>query len=219
MLPRVAIVDPELTRSLPPNITASTGLDALTQLIESYVSTRANPMTDNFCLDGIQHASACLVRAYANGDDSEARTEHMAWPACLVDWPWPTRDSAWCMASQRRSEECSKPRMALCARRCFPRECVRISARCGSGIPTADRSRGTPRLPVSLPETRKLPRKTARNGWKTSRGSLWRSHQHCGLRNSVIAIFPELVEKGARAAENSMRRQIRFLSRRLSWRR
>jgi alcohol dehydrogenase class IV len=82
MLPRVAIVDPELTRSLPAGITASTGLDALTQLIEPYVSSRANPMTDNFCLDGLRHASASLLRAYKNGNDSEARTG-MAWASLL----------------------------------------------------------------------------------------------------------------------------------------
>jgi alcohol dehydrogenase class IV len=82
MLPRVAIVDPELTLTLPPAITASTGLDALTQLIEPYVCTRANPMTDNFCLDGIRHAAGRLARAYANGADLEARTS-MAWASLL----------------------------------------------------------------------------------------------------------------------------------------
>lgn len=74
MLPRVAIVDPDLTHGLPAAITASTGLDALTQLIEPYVSSRANPFTDNLCLDGIRHASASLARAYRDGSDGEART-------------------------------------------------------------------------------------------------------------------------------------------------
>ncbi len=82
MLPRVAIVDPELAHSLPPALTATTGLDALTQLIEPYVCTRANPMTDNFCLDGIRHAAASLVRAYSHGNDLEARTS-MAWASLL----------------------------------------------------------------------------------------------------------------------------------------
>ena len=49
MLPRLAVVDPELTYDLPPALTASTGLDALTQLIEPYVSCRANPMIDAVC--------------------------------------------------------------------------------------------------------------------------------------------------------------------------
>jgi alcohol dehydrogenase class IV len=73
MLPRVAIVDPELTRRLPPAITASTGLDALTQLIEPYVSWRANPLIDGLCLDGIRHASGSLLSAFSDGSDMEAR--------------------------------------------------------------------------------------------------------------------------------------------------
>ena len=74
MLPRVAIVDPDLTLGLPPAVTASTGLDALTQLIEPYVSSRANPFTDSLCLDGIRHASESLPRAFRDGSDREART-------------------------------------------------------------------------------------------------------------------------------------------------
>src|SRR5208283_5436783 len=53
MLPRVALVDPELTYGLPPAVTAFTGLDALTQLIEPYVSARANPLVDAICVEGI----------------------------------------------------------------------------------------------------------------------------------------------------------------------
>lgn len=77
MLAKVAIVDPELTRDLPPELTASTGLDALTQLIEPYVSSRANPLTDALCLDGMRRAAVHLPRAYADGHDAEAR-EHMS---------------------------------------------------------------------------------------------------------------------------------------------
>src|SRR5260221_14101832 len=57
MLPRVALVDPELTYDLPPQITAATGLDALTQLIEAFVSTKANPMTDTICREGMQRVA------------------------------------------------------------------------------------------------------------------------------------------------------------------
>lgn len=73
MLPRIALVDPELTYDLPPEVTASSGLDALTQLIEPFVSVKANPMTDAICREGIRYAARSLRRAYANGDDKEAR--------------------------------------------------------------------------------------------------------------------------------------------------
>ncbi len=82
LLPRLAVVDPELTLDLPRTLTASTGLDALTQLIEPYVSVRANAMTDLFCVDGMRRAASALPRSWENGDDLEARTE-MAWSALL----------------------------------------------------------------------------------------------------------------------------------------
>ena len=77
MLAKVAIVDPELTRDLPPAVTASTGLDALTQLIEPFVSPRANPMTDGLCIDGICRAARSLRKAFVDGKDATAR-ENMA---------------------------------------------------------------------------------------------------------------------------------------------
>ena len=64
MLPRVALVDPELTYDLPPQITATAGLDALTQLIEPFVSVKANPMTDAICREGMQRVARSLRRAY-----------------------------------------------------------------------------------------------------------------------------------------------------------
>jgi alcohol dehydrogenase class IV len=73
MLPRLALVDPELTYDLPPEITASSGLDALTQLIEPFVSVKANPMTDAICREGLHRAARSLRRAYENGSDKEAR--------------------------------------------------------------------------------------------------------------------------------------------------
>jgi alcohol dehydrogenase class IV len=73
MLPRLALVDPELTYNLPPEVTATSGLDALTQLIEPFVSVKANPMTDAICREGIFHAARSLRRAYENGADQEAR--------------------------------------------------------------------------------------------------------------------------------------------------
>jgi len=73
MLPSLALVDPELTYSLPPAITASSGLDALTQLIEPFVSVKANPMTDAICREGMRHAAQSLRQAYHNGADASAR--------------------------------------------------------------------------------------------------------------------------------------------------
>ena len=82
MLPQVALVDPALTCSLPPEVTAFTGLDALTQLIEPYTGCRANPMTDAFCLEGIRRAARSLERAFHQGDDAVAR-ENMALASLL----------------------------------------------------------------------------------------------------------------------------------------
>ena len=75
LLPRVALVDPELTYGLPPSLTASTGLDALTQLIEPFVSVRSNPLTDALCLEGIRRAAGSLQRAYDEGNDPDARRD------------------------------------------------------------------------------------------------------------------------------------------------
>jgi alcohol dehydrogenase class IV len=75
LLPRLAVVDPELTLGLPPAITARTGLDALTQLIEAYVSIRSNPVTDGFCVQGIPLAARSLRRAFHQGADPKARRD------------------------------------------------------------------------------------------------------------------------------------------------
>ncbi|PWH17010.1 MAG: alcohol dehydrogenase [Ardenticatenia bacterium] len=75
LLPRVAIVDPELTYSVPPAVTASTGLDALTQVLEPYVSSRANAMIDPLVRDGMARAARSLRRAYEHGDDPDARED------------------------------------------------------------------------------------------------------------------------------------------------
>jgi alcohol dehydrogenase class IV len=68
LLPRLAIIDPGLTADLPPDITASTGLDALTQLIEPYVSLKANPITDAICREGMGYVARSLFKAYETGD-------------------------------------------------------------------------------------------------------------------------------------------------------
>ncbi len=84
MLARVALVDPELTYALPPAVTASSGLDALTQLIEPFTSSRATPITDAVCREGLARASRALRRAYEGA--AEAATVAMA-GAGAVDAP------------------------------------------------------------------------------------------------------------------------------------
>jgi alcohol dehydrogenase class IV len=78
MLPQIALVDPELTYDLPPSVTASTGLDALTQLIEPYVCSRANLMTDALCIEGIGRVAKSFRRAVENGRDATAREDMAA---------------------------------------------------------------------------------------------------------------------------------------------
>ncbi len=75
LLPRVAIVDPELTLDLPPAVTATTGLDALTQLIEPYVCNRANPLVDGLCVEAIPRVVRSLHRVWENGHDLAARED------------------------------------------------------------------------------------------------------------------------------------------------
>jgi alcohol dehydrogenase class IV len=75
MLPTVALIDPTLTYSLPPDVTASTGLDALTQCLEPFVSNQANPMTDGFCREGLKRAARSLKRACEVPDNAEARED------------------------------------------------------------------------------------------------------------------------------------------------
>jgi alcohol dehydrogenase class IV len=75
MLPRIALVDPEMTYGTPPEITAFTGLDALTQLIEPFVSARANPLVDGICVEGIPRAAKALRRVFHDGMDREARRD------------------------------------------------------------------------------------------------------------------------------------------------
>ena len=60
MLPQLALVDPELSLSMPPPITASTGLDALIQVMEPYISPQATPITDALCIDGMHRAARSL---------------------------------------------------------------------------------------------------------------------------------------------------------------
>jgi alcohol dehydrogenase class IV len=73
LLPTIAIIDPDLTISMSPEITASTGLDALTQLIEPFVSKKANPLTDAICQEGMKYSGGSILNAYRNGKDTQSR--------------------------------------------------------------------------------------------------------------------------------------------------
>jgi alcohol dehydrogenase class IV len=75
MIPRVALVDPELTISCPPHVTAASGLDALTQCLEPFVSPQATPLTDGLAREGLRRAAAGLRAAYADGTDLAARAD------------------------------------------------------------------------------------------------------------------------------------------------
>ena len=75
MLAAVALVDPLLTLPCPPPVTASSGLDALTQCLEPFVSPKANPATDAVAADGLRRGARSLRRAYEHGDDRDARED------------------------------------------------------------------------------------------------------------------------------------------------
>jgi alcohol dehydrogenase class IV len=75
MLPGVAIVDPEMTWGVPPDVTAYTGMDALTQLIEPYVCLRTNPLTDALCVEGMRRAAGSLRVAFEDGRQAAARED------------------------------------------------------------------------------------------------------------------------------------------------
>ena len=75
MLPDLAVIDPELTYSMPPSLTASTGLDALTQILEPFVSLKSNPLTDALCREGLKRVARSLRRAFENGSDTVARED------------------------------------------------------------------------------------------------------------------------------------------------
>jgi alcohol dehydrogenase class IV len=75
MLPRLALIDPELTYSMPPSITAATGLDAFTQLLEAFVSRQTNLLTDCICRQGLERAARALGEAYQHGENETARVD------------------------------------------------------------------------------------------------------------------------------------------------
>jgi len=75
LLPDLAIIDSKFSMTVPKNVTAATGMDALTHAVEAYTSRKANPLTDTYALSAIKRIFTYLPLAYANGDDKKAREE------------------------------------------------------------------------------------------------------------------------------------------------
>ncbi len=82
-VPDIAVVDPELALSCPPDVTAACGMDAFTQLLEAYVSVKSSPMTDALAWSGMERAKDALVEAYMNGDRAVDAREGMAYAALM----------------------------------------------------------------------------------------------------------------------------------------
>ncbi|TSC32131.1 iron-containing alcohol dehydrogenase [Corallococcus sp. Z5C101001] len=78
LLPKAAIIDPELTLGLPPSVTAATGMDALTHCIEAYLANGFHPLADAVAIDGVMRVGRSLVTAVKEGRDLAARTDMMA---------------------------------------------------------------------------------------------------------------------------------------------
>jgi alcohol dehydrogenase class IV len=77
VVPRLALCDPELTLTLPPRLTAATGLDAISHCIEGYLAKGDNPLADVLALDGLSRAWRWVEKATADGGDVEARAQMM----------------------------------------------------------------------------------------------------------------------------------------------
>jgi alcohol dehydrogenase class IV len=75
MVPKAVLLDPSLTLTLPPEVTVSTGMDALTQLLESFTCRDPNPFTDALCREGLKLVARSLTKAYADGKDLDARSD------------------------------------------------------------------------------------------------------------------------------------------------
>jgi alcohol dehydrogenase class IV len=84
-IPRVAILDPKMTEKLPPGLTASTGMDAMTHAVEAYVSQQRNPISDGMALHAIRLINTYLPQAVEDGSDMVARGQ-MQIAALIAGW-------------------------------------------------------------------------------------------------------------------------------------
>ena len=198
MLAAVALVDPLLTLPCPPAVTASSGLDALTQCLEPYVSPKANPATDAVAADGLRRGARSLRRAYEHGDDRAAR-EDMALCSLFGGIALANAKLGRCTASRESSAGWSTPRTARCAPRCSRRSSRRTSARCASAIPDS------PALDRYAAAARLLTGPRRRDG----RGRAWRGCarrsrrcrcHRCGDVGLRPAQYAEVAEKSARSS-------------------
>jgi alcohol dehydrogenase class IV len=83
IFPRIALVDPELTFSCPPELTALTGVDVLAHSVEAFINIKASPFARMMSIEALRLVGRYLARAVKNGNDREAR-EHMAWASTLA---------------------------------------------------------------------------------------------------------------------------------------
>ena len=146
LLPRVAVVDPDLLAGLTRPVIASSGMDALSQLIEPFLSLRANPFTDALARDGMRRSSRSLLQAYQGRDRAIptcVRTSR--WPACSAGCAWPTPAWGRCTASPLPLGRGSAHRTGRCARRCSPRRWTSTCGPCAAGQRSIRPCRGWPR--------------------------------------------------------------------------
>ena len=137
LLPRLAIIDPELTYGLPPAQTATSGLDALAQVIEPFLSTGSNPMTDAFCREGINRIAQSLKRAFQNGGDTEAHREYVVGEPYGRTGAGRPRSWAPCTASPDRSAGCFRRLMAQSAPDYYPLSWTSTCVPCDRGMEQA----------------------------------------------------------------------------------